>query len=313
MPASGARRTVLPLTARRVATVQHDGLIRYRFLFNRERLMASPAALAEVLMAKSYDFTKPAAVRRWLVRPLGSGVLLAEGDAHRVQRRNLQPAFGFRHVKGLYPVFWRKADAVVRAMADECRRQGGEKAGDAILEVNGWASRCTIDIIGVAGIGVDFGAVNDVHNPLASTYARVAEPSPQARLLMVLAMFLPAWLVNSLPLRRNEDMAVAAQRIRAKRRGLADADADADAGPDIVSVALASGLFANDALVNQLMTFLATGHDTAASALTWAAYLLACHPDVQHLPPAVSSADVDRLPYLHAVCSEVLRVFSPVP
>jgi cytochrome P450 len=64
--------------------------------------------------------------------------------------------------------------------------------------------------------------------------------------------------------------------------------------------------------------------------MTWAAYLLAKHTDVQtrlraevreHLPPisgsadddsTVSSFDIDRMPYLNAVCNEILRYLAPV-
>lgn len=102
----------------------------------------------------------------------------------------------------------------------------------------------------------------------------------------------------------------------------------AGGGADIVTVALGSGGFGDEQLVDQLMTLLAAGHDTTASALTWALYQLLRFPDKQRrlrdevragLPPptpgggAVSSADVDALPYLHAVCSEALRTHSPVP
>ena len=94
---------------------------------------------------------------------------------------------------------------------------------------------------------------------------------------------------------------------------------------DILSVALESGGFTDENLIDQLMTFLAAGHETTASAMTWAAYLLAKHPEVQtrlraeireNLPSisdtdtTVSSVDIDRLPYLTAVCNEVLRYLS---
>lgn len=62
--------------------------------------------------------------------------------------------------------------------------------------------------------------------------------------------------------------------------------------------------------------------------MSWATYLLCTHPEVQsrlreeiraNLPPItdsskpISSADIDHLPYLNAVCSEVLRFYPPVP
>lgn len=65
--------------------VPNDGLIRYLNVFNEERLLiTSPKALAEVLVTKNYDFDKPAMIRDTLARLLGIGVLLAEGEEHKV-------------------------------------------------------------------------------------------------------------------------------------------------------------------------------------------------------------------------------------
>ena len=96
---------------------------------------------------------------------------------------------------------------------------------------------------------------------------------------------------------------------------------------DILSVALDSGHWTDEQLVDQMMTFLAAGHETTASALTWAIYMLCIHPDMQtrlrqevreRLPPldgrgSITSLDIDHMPYLNAVCNEVLRYLSPVP
>lgn len=60
-------------------------LIRYYLVGNMERvLVASPKALSEVLTTKSYDFIKPDLARASLERITGNGVLLAEGDEHKV-------------------------------------------------------------------------------------------------------------------------------------------------------------------------------------------------------------------------------------
>ena len=68
-----------------VNEIPNDGLIRYMHLFNAERLLiTNPRALAEVLVTKNYDFVKPAMVRNGLGRILGIGVLLAEGEEHKV-------------------------------------------------------------------------------------------------------------------------------------------------------------------------------------------------------------------------------------
>ncbi|RYP72197.1 hypothetical protein DL771_004327 [Monosporascus sp. 5C6A] len=344
-------------------TIPNDGLIRYLGPFNQERLLVTnPKTLAEVLVTRSYDFVKPADVQHALSRVVGAGLLLTEGDEHRFQRKKLMPAFAFRHVKDLYPVFWDKGREAVEAMAEHITARGSppseqadlernEKRSSAVIEIGDWASRATLDIIGVAGLGKDFGTIRDPDTELSRTYRSLFSPSKQAQRLALLTLLLPNWLVSRLPVKRNDDIASASGYIRSVCRDLIrekrekmqaarssgagreeEKPGAASAAPDvdILSVALESGAFSDENLIDQLMTFLAAGHETTATSMTWAVYLLARHPDVQsrlrrevreHLPsPAadpnsatVSSAEIDRLPYLNAVCSEVLRYFSPVP
>jgi cytochrome P450 len=289
-----------------------------------------------VLVTKNYEFVKPYQFRFSIGRILGIGILLAEGDEHKAQRKNLLPAFAFRHIKDLYSIFWDKSREGVEAMTREIQRDAAnssaESQNSAVIEVSSWASRITLDIIGVAGLGHDFGAIADPDGELSRIYQQLFKPSRQAQFLGLLQILFGARLVDLLPVKRNADVhsasrkirGVCADLIREKKQKLARKEL---VDVDILSVALESGGFTDENLVDQLMTFLAAGHETTASALTWAAYLLARHPDVQarlraeireRLPPisdggTVSSVDIDRMPYLNAVCNEVLRYFAPAP
>ncbi|KAK8048549.1 cytochrome P450 [Apiospora phragmitis] len=332
-----------------INTIPNNGLIRYTGMFNQERIMpTSPKALADVLVTRSYDFEKPSQVRNSIGRILGIGVLLAEGDQHKVQRRNLMPAFAFRHIKDLYPVFWQKSREAIQAMTKDVNdgvnklaaAQNGVEGvetlipkGWASFEVSDWASRATLDIIGVAGLGRDFGAIHNPDNELSSRYRVLFRPSKQARILGILGLFIPTWITNRIPVKRNDDIALAARTIRAvcsdliqEKRGKLARKEPTDV--DILSVAIESGSFSDSELIDQLMTFLAAGHETTASAMTWAIYMLCLHPEVQsrlrqeireNLPSmdsdssTVSSLDIDHLPYLNAVCNETLRYYAPVP
>lgn len=65
--------------------VPNNGLIRYLDFFNLERVaVISPAALADVLVHKCYDYEKPAPLREGISRILGMGLFLAEGEVHKV-------------------------------------------------------------------------------------------------------------------------------------------------------------------------------------------------------------------------------------
>ncbi|KAH9891411.1 cytochrome P450 [Xylariomycetidae sp. FL2044] len=325
-----------------VSTIPNDGLMRYLGVFNQERVLVTGSkALSEILVTQNYNFAKPYSFRYNIGRILGVGVLLAEGDEHKVQRKNLMPAFAFRHVKDLYPTFWQKGREVVQAMTKEIvsNPSNGDGPRDlekpqnsAVLEVDWWASRVTLDIIGVSGLGRDFGAIQDPDNELNRTYRNLFKPSRTARMLSFLAIVFPEVVLNLLPVKRNNDIAAAAKYIRRvcmdliqeKKQKMARKE---PTDYDILSVALESGGFSDVELVDQLMTFLAAGHETTASAMTWAVYMLSRYPEVQRklrqeirekLPSIdsereVSSVDIDHMPYLNAVCNEVLRYYSPVP
>ncbi|KAF2092013.1 cytochrome P450 [Saccharata proteae CBS 121410] len=318
-----------------IETVPNDGLIRYRFAFNAERVMVtSPKALAEVLVTKNYTFVKPSQVRLGIARILGVGILLAEGDEHKRQRKLLMPAFSFRHVKDLYPVFWSKAreSAIAMIASMENPSEDAEKPSD-VLTVGSWASRATLDIIGVAGMGQDFHAIQDPNSELNATYRRIFSPSQMQRFLQILGILLPFSVLRRIPIKRNEDVEEAAKTIKKIARNLIQEkrsrlEKGGSAEHDIISVALESGGFSDEDLVNQLMTFLAAGHETTASSMMWAIYVLCQHPDIQqrlreevhkNLPSIqdpnaeVTATDIDRMPYLNAVCNEVIRIYPPVP
>ena len=101
------------------------------------------------------------------------------------------------------------------------------------------------------------------------------------------------------------------------RRAQPDADRS-----DILSLLMAAqddqgqGLTSEE-LRDELMTLLLAGHETTATALTWALYWIHLLPEVRdklraELAPLDRPLDqtaVQRLPYLNAVCSETLRIY----
>lgn len=258
-------------------TIPNDGLIRYTHWFNRERLLlTSPKSLNEVLVTKNYEFVKPTQIRNGLGRILGIGILLAEGDEHKRQRKNLMPAFTYRHVKDLVPVFWSKSremvDCVAKAsqisestskesksvVANDEKADKSEHAPGTI-EVGNWTSRATLDIIGLSGMGKDFGALEDPDNELNQTYRKIFNPSRTGRLLQLAGLFMPFWLLKRLPLKRNGEIEAAASLIKdicrnliaGKRKAMQEKER---VEVDILSVALESGGFTDEELVNQMMT-----------------------------------------------------------
>ena len=313
-----------------VNEIPNNGLIRYKHLFNRDRLLVtSPKALAEVMTTKSYDFIKPEFMRLGIGQLLGIGVLLAEGDEHKIQRKNLMPAFNFRHIKELYPIFYEKSREMVQAIISSLPPPSSTPSS---IEIGEWASRATLDIIGVAGMGQDFNSLANPDTELNKVYRSIFQPSKTAQILGLLQFFLPHWLIRNLPIKRNDDIRAASGVARETSRRLIeerklDLASNKSLPPDIISTALSSGAFTDDKLVDNMMTFLAAGHETTATALTWGVYEMCRQPHVQtklreevrsHIPTLntekrITAEVIDNMPYLHAVCNEILRVWAPVP
>jgi cytochrome P450 len=83
---------------------------------------------------------------------------------------------------------------------------------------------------------------------------------------------------------------------------------------------LTGACFDLDEMVDQVAIFFLAGHETSASALSWALYLLATHPEWQHRVAAeITSADLSdfkalsQLQVTRDVFRETLRLYPPVP
>ncbi|OCQ89068.1 cytochrome P450 [Nostoc sp. MBR 210] len=93
-------------------------------------------------------------------------------------------------------------------------------------------------------------------------------------------------------------------------------------GSDILSLMMSARdengeLMTDVELRDELMTLLVAGHETTASALTWALYWIHRQPQIREkllseLDNCGKNADLEeitRLPYLTAVCQETLRIY----
>jgi len=152
------RQPIHDVLLRFISNVPNEGLIRFPTLFNQySLLLTDPSSLQEVLTQKTYDFEKPKDLRDFLRLILGNGLIVVESDEHKFQRKHLTPAFHFRHIKELYPVFWSKSvDLVGRITAEihanpEPTSENKSKHLEGIVEINHWANKVTMDIIGVGG------------------------------------------------------------------------------------------------------------------------------------------------------------------
>ncbi|CAK4034376.1 cytochrome P450 [Lecanosticta acicola] len=306
-----------------------QGLMRYRGIGGGERiLICGPKAMREVLVAQQYShFDRPLIARKRIAVQAGTGLIASGGDVHKAQKRMLLPAFGPRAVKDLYPLFWRKGQELVSAL-----REHVQVPKQSVVEITSWTSRSALDIIGVAAWGKDFDAITHPESAFLKSYGGMFDISGGGQFVNALALAVPMKYAMQIPCAYNRRLKDALQTVRVRceaavRERLEVKDDDSR---DILSLLIKGGVRDEDALVNQMMTILAAGHDTSSVSLAWACYVLGRHQDVQRrLREEVLASDLPIRPeddagksdeptgkgleYLHAVANEILRLYPSVP
>lgn len=313
-------------------------VIRFQDLFQTEKLLpVSPKALTDVLTTKCYDFEKPRYFKTGTtVAVLGNGLLFAEGGVHKMQRKQLNPAFSFRNIKNLYPKYWRGSMGLV----NHIERQVNKETGVAVVEPNVLASRATLDILGEAGFGKSFDAVERPDNPTTKAYEGLFGPTKTSDIVFSIAeIIIPSWIILSLPHPRNWNLKKNTQTIRnvcstliEERKEKIEKQGSLPA-TDILSLILSQKevTFSTAEMVEQLATFLVAGHETTAAGVAWAIFVFCKYPAEQkrlrdevrtHIPASaweegsgavVTPEQLEACAYLQAFCAEILRFYPPVP
>ncbi|AEO65965.1 05473d8c-fd2d-4346-9f39-8d2bdb32ff12 [Thermothielavioides terrestris] len=322
---------------------KYGPVIRYYFPFGSERLsIASDETIKHMTVKNPYNFPKPVRAKLWMVRILGEGVLLAEDDEHVYQRKTLNPGFSIQAIRSFQPIFWEKAHLMADLMRQEMTDEGVFVKTFEVLE---WLNRCTLDIIGRAGFGYEISSLERPQELLREAYRLVFNFDLPSRALHGIHAFFPS--TKYLPAQMNRDMERARSIILAKateiiQLRLEKAEID-DRGKDVLTLIAKENKKLKDlgepglsfvTMRDQVMTFLAAGHDTTATGTAWTIHLLATYPEVQtrlrneireHFPflfdPAqqpldlsrLEGMDPDRLHYLDNVCRESLRFIPPIP
>ncbi|GFN20539.1 hypothetical protein AtubIFM55763_005734 [Aspergillus tubingensis] len=310
-------------------TIPNNGLIHFRDILNRSFLIATNhQALLDIMSTNTYDFEKPWRTREFLARIIGFGLILSEGSAHKKQRRALTPSFNVRHIRALYALMWEKTGLLM----DELQKE--MDANESCVEMSVWASRLTLDIIGPAAMGRDFRSLHNPENKVADSFLAILEPTREKIAFLAVNVLLPQWFARKLPWRMNKVIDTETGFLRdlckdivsEKRAAMLQTKATAaELEADILGTMMLGGDFSDDELVDQMLTFLAAGHETTASAFTWACYLLTLHPTYQprlrdeirsRIPTGsspITHADLESLPLLNGIVQEVLRLYPTVP
>ncbi|HEY0570182.1 MAG TPA: cytochrome P450 [Enterovirga sp.] len=281
-------------------------------------VLSDPAAIRYVLVDNAANYRKDDLQRRVLAPGLGNGLLTAECDEWRQQRRALAPLFNPRTVAGFAPAMAKAADRLVRRWV----RRGEGRVIDVAQEM----TRVTLDVlertIFTAGIARDPDALG---RAITRYFEAIGPIDP-------LDVFgLPSWLprigrIRARPaLRFFEE--VVGELISARQDLL---HGGGEAPRDLLTALLQArdpetgqGLSDLEVRAN-IVTFIGAGHETTANALTWAIYLLSQTPDVrrrveEEVDEVLSGqggsepAHAERLVFTRAVLDEAIRLYPPVP
>ncbi|RDB24999.1 hypothetical protein Hypma_008013 [Hypsizygus marmoreus] len=314
---------------------QFGDVVRVKGPFGEDRLLISdPKALQYIFHTSGYGFLK------WPERTeisrvlMGRGLLWADGDIHRRQRKVMLPGFGAPESKAFVPIFQKVAAELTSQWMDIL---ASSKDQSAEFNVASWLSRATMDSIGEAAFDYQFGALAKTDNEFMKAYFGLMSDTlgspPKSAIFM--QTILPIWALQLMSKYSRRKSLVHA-RYTAKladvvTRELVASKADAllhgKSNKDILSLLVKANASENaetrlteEEMLAQMRTILLAGHETSATTLCWVLLELARHPEVQAKLRAEIRAmeqsrsgseftahDLDSMSYLSAVLKESMR------
>ncbi|MFF2952461.1 cytochrome P450 [Kitasatospora sp. NPDC057965] len=283
----------------------------------------SPEGAHQVLGSQAANFRKDNSFYDELRTSLGNGLLTSQDGDYQRQRRLIQPLFTRRRVDG----YARAVGLECRALADRWRA-----VPDGVVDVAEEMSRFALRTVSRILFGSDVeAAVEVVHRSFPVIGEFVLERG-----------FAPVRVPLSWPTPSNRrgaearqdlyavcDRIIAERARRAERSGTSGGDGDGAgggvAGQDDLLELLTRARGEDgerldpDELRDQVLIFLLAGHETTATSLAFALFLLAKHPEQRRLAREEAdavlagrepeAADLESLPYLTRVLKESMRLY----
>jgi len=286
-------------------------------VMGRVALVSDPVAIRHIFVDNVANYRKDALQMRVLKPGLGNGLLTAEGDDWRMQRRALAPLFTPRAVSEFLGAMSQSARWLVERW--QPLREGRR------IDVSSEMSRVTLDVlertIFPAGLARD---------PAAFANAMGAYFETMGQLHPLDVIDAPDWVPRIGKRKPTAELNFFEEAVRdmiaAQTQWLREHPDEPT--HDLMTRLLAArypqtgeGLDERTVAAN-VLTFVVAGHETTANALTWSLYLLSLHPDWR----AEVEAEVDRvlqpdtqfsdetlreLPRIRATIEEALRLYPP--
>ncbi|KZV66201.1 cytochrome P450 [Peniophora sp. CONT] len=325
---------------------KYGGVAKVHGLFGDVSLAVSdPRALTQILVKDAASYT--AIDWSGTLGLFGPGLLANNGAPHRRQRKLLNPSFVPSHVRKLAPLVHKISGELRDAIGKEISTDGSRTRE---IDVAEWLSRAGLEMITRAGFGHSFHAFQGDGDAYAQAVKAIA---PTFMQLGALISFFIMSGAGGLPTRVLRIMGGAAALVLPAAQGMVDivnvlqrdtmqiwetrkaqryTEDGADQGDQLLSVLRASieqsaeGRVPDVELFAHATTLVVAGTDTTSTALSRILHLLTLRPDLQdklrdELVHAQSEAGSEELayevlmelPFLDAVCKEMLRLYAPLP
>ena len=280
--------------------------------FPTQVVLANPQAIQEVFTADSKLFECGTGNQITLPLVGPNSLLLLDGDRHFQQRKLLMP-----------PLHGDRMKAYGKIIRDTTENVIANWTPGSLLVAQASMQKISLEVILHAVFGLSEGEryrqiqqvmvkmLDVFSNPLNATFLLVKS----------LQKDLGAWSPWGRFLRHRQLLdELLYQEIRDRKTQ------SQPLGEDILSLLISARDEAGEPmsdveLRDELMTMLFAGHETTATALAWALYWIHYLPEVREkLLQEISAIDVEnadameinKLPYLNAVCSETLRIYPVV-
>ncbi|KAG8804095.1 hypothetical protein FRC17_006042, partial [Serendipita sp. 399] len=130
----------------------------YKSLLNGDRLTTTDPKALNHILANYMNYYKPVQLRLTVGQLIGEGLIFAEGAAHKRQRRVMNPSFSLGHIREMTELFFVKALEMRDALSANI-----EAGSSSTVNIIPFISRCTLDIIGLAGFNTDFNTVKNTN------------------------------------------------------------------------------------------------------------------------------------------------------
>ncbi|CEL63637.1 Cholesterol 24-hydroxylase OS=Mus musculus GN=Cyp46a1 PE=2 SV=1 [Rhizoctonia solani AG-1 IB] len=310
---------------------------RWRRFFGSYELCTTDMRAINYIMSRNVMFPKSQRLRNALARILGEGLLSAKPEAHKRQRRIMNPSFNTPHIRNLVPVFWAKSNQLRDIWLEKLRDKPDGETIDILL-----GTTCaTLDIIGIAGFGYEFHSLEGTdEDELAKAFMSVfnsndKKPSTIGLLVMIIChrLGIPTKVSRRLKANLATIRRIGMRIVEDKKTILKQNKGGEEShGRDLLTLLIKSNIapdvekdevMTDEEIFGQISTFLAAGHETTSSTTSWALYTLTKYPEIQarlrqellETGPGdeISMEELDKIPYLDKFVREVLRVYAVAP